>query len=416
MLLLSYRFMTYRKRINKNFLGVGYYIPTPAAKRYVGEVLRTGRLSYGPFIQKFEKRFSQAHECRLGLMVNSGTSALRLAVACLKEVWAWQEGDEVLVPAITFVATANVVVDQGLKPVFVDVDPKTYNIDPEKIKARITKKTRAIIVVHLFGQPADLRPILLLARKYKLKVIEDSCETMFTAYRGRPAGSFGDIACFSTYIAHLIVTGVGGIAITNNKKYAEIMRSLANHGRDNIYISIDDDKNTKGRAFRKIVANRFHFIRPGYSFRVTEMEGALGCAQLDDVAYTFAKRKKNAKYLINSLQPLKDFIQLPWHPAYAGHAFMVFPLVLQKGAGDKRALVNYLEEHGIETRDMMPLINQPFYRKMYKIRQTDYPVADWINKSGFYIGCHQEMRKVELDYIIKKFFEFFEKKKKPTRH
>lgn len=403
--------MTSKKRINKDFLGVGWYVPTPAAKRYVGEVLRSGRLSYGPFIKKFERRFSQAHGCRFGLMVSSGTSALHIAVACLKEVQAWQEKDEVIIPAITFVATANVLVDQRLRPVFVDVDPKTYNIDPKKIEAVITKKTRAIMVVHLFGQPADMRPIMSLARKHKLKIIEDSCETMFANYRGKPVGSFGDIACFSTYIAHLIITGVGGIALTNNKKYAEIMRSLANHGRDNIYISIDDDKDKQGRSFRKIVANRFHFIRPGYSFRVTEMEGALGCAQLEEVGRTFLQRKKNAEYLITKLQPLKEFIQLPSHPPYTGHVFMIFPLVLLPGAGSKRALVNYLEERGIETRDMMPLINQPYYKKTFHITKGQFPVADWINASGFYIGCHQYMHKNELDYIINTFINYFDKKR-----
>ncbi|MDP6756290.1 MAG: DegT/DnrJ/EryC1/StrS family aminotransferase [Patescibacteria group bacterium] len=402
--------MANNKQINKDLLGVGHFIASPTAKRYVGKVLESGRLSYGPFIKSFEERFSSSHGCMFGLMVNSGTSALRIAVACLKEVHAWKEGNEVLVPAITFVATANIVVDQGLKPVFVDVDSKTYNIDPEKIEACITKKTRAIIVAHLFGQPADMRPIMKLARKHKLKVVEDSCETMFTEYRNKSVGSFGDIGCFSTYVAHLIVTGVGGVAITNNKRYARIMRSLANHGRNNIYISIDDDKGVDKDSFRKVIANRFNFIRPGYSFRVTEMEGALGCAQLDEVESTFPKRVKNAQYLIDKLQVIKDFIQLPYYPSHIGHAFMIFPVVLQKKYGNKRALVNYLEERGIETRDMMPLINQPYYRKTYNIKKGQFPVADWINLSGFYIGCHHYMRNHELDYIIDTFINYFSKK------
>ena len=139
-----------------------------------------------------------------------------MAVACLKELHGWHDGDEIIVPAVTFVATANVVVDHNLKPVFVDVDPVTYNIDPAKIEKRITKKTKAIMVVHLFGQPAEMDPILKIARKYKLKIIEDSAETMFVKYKGTPVGSFGDIACFSTYVAHLIVTGVGGVVATND--------------------------------------------------------------------------------------------------------------------------------------------------------------------------------------------------------
>lgn len=395
------------KKINRDLLGVGGYVPTQKARQYVNTVLRTGRLSYGPFIKKFEARFSRAHGCKYGLMVNSGTSALRIAVACLKEVHQWKRGDEVLVPAVTFVATANVVVDHGLKPVFVDVDSRTYNIAPEKIEAKITKKTRAIMVVHMFGQSADMRPIMKLARKHKLKVIEDSCETMFTTCYGKLVGSFGDISCFSTYVAHLIITGVGGIALTNNAKYAEIMRSLANHGRDNIYVSIDDDKGKRGQALRKIVANRFHFVRPGYSFRVTEMEGALGCAQLEEAKTMFAKRKENARHLLAVLRPLEQFLQLPWHPAYAPHVFMLFPVVLKKGG--KRNLVNYLEERGIETRDMMPLISQPYYKKTFHITRGQFPVADWINASGFYIGCHPYMRRQELEYIADSFISYFNK-------
>jgi len=180
-----------------------------------------------------------------------------MAVACLKELHGWHDGDEIIVPAVTFVATANVVVDHNLKPVFVDVDPVTYNIDPARIEKKITRKTRAIMVVHLFGQPAEMDPILKIARKYKLKIIEDSAETMFVKYKGKPVGSFGDIACFSTYVAHPIITGVGGVVATSNPKYAAVLRSLANHGRDNIYISIDDDKGKKGKQLQQIIARRF---------------------------------------------------------------------------------------------------------------------------------------------------------------
>ena len=397
------------QRVDKRNLGVGCLTITPQVRRNIDQVLRTQRLSYGPFLQKFERRFSQAHGCRFGVVVNSGTSALRIAVACLKECHGWRAGDEVLVPALTFVATGNVVIDHGLRPVFVDVDARTYNIDPKKIEERITKRTRAIIVVHLFGQPAEMDPIVRIARKHRLKIIEDSCETMFANYKGRRVGSFGDIACFSTYIAHLIVTGVGGLALTNNKRYATILRSLANHGRNNIYISIDDDQHKSGKAFAEVVAKRFAFVRPGYSFRLTEFEGALGCAQLQIAPKILAARRRNAAYLLKKLRPFESFLQLPWHPAYSQHSFMMFPIVLRRGSGlPKPAMMLYLEKQGIETRDMLPLINQPFYRKMFKIRQSRYPVADWVNTHGFYVGCHQMMRKVELDYIVKQIALFIQ--------
>jgi dTDP-4-amino-4,6-dideoxygalactose transaminase len=373
-------------------IGVGCLSLTEKAEQNIAQVLKTGRLSYGPFIQEFERRFSENHDAKFGVMVNSGTSALQIAVACLAELGKWKIGDEVIVPAVTFVATSNVVIQQGFTPVFVDVDPRTYNIDPAKIEEKITKRTKAIMVVHLFGQPADMDPIMKIAKKHKLKVIEDSCETMFTRYKGKSVGSFGDIGCFSTYVAHLLVTGVGGIAITNNKKYAEVLRSLANHGRDGIYISIDDDKGKKGRVLQQIVERRFRFIRNGYSYRVTELEGALGCAQLDIAEQILAKRQTHASYLIDRLKPLEQYIQLPIQEEDRGHAFMMFPIVIRKGLGIKKMhLVHYLESHGVETRDMLPLINQPFYKKQFSIRTKDYPVAHWINTHGFYIGCHQEM-------------------------
>ena len=394
----------------KENLGVGCLTLPPNAKKYINQALDSKRLSYGPFLRRFEAKFSAAHGNRFGIMVNSGTSALRIAMACLKETERWKAGDEVIVPAVTFVATANVVLDHGLKPVFIDVDPRTYNIDPKKIETKITRRTRAIIPVHLFGQPAEMEPILKLAKKHKLKIIEDSCESMFVNYRGKRVGSFGDIACFSTYIAHLIVTGVGGIAVTNNKKYAEILRSLANHGRDGIYLSIDDSRGKTGRKLQEVIARRFKFIRPGYSFRLTEMEGALGCAQLEVASKILAKRKANAQYLIKKLRPLQKFLQLPYHPPYSQHAFMMFPLVIKPGCEfGKSELVNYLENQGIGTRDMLPLINQPFYRQRFKIKQSDFPVADWINHNGFYIGCHQEMGKPELNFIVKIFNRFFKK-------
>ncbi len=400
----------YPLAMNKENLGVGCFEPTKKAEQYVLKVLRSGRLTYGPFIQRFERKFARAHDSKYAVMVNSGTSALRIAFACLKEVEGWKDGDEVLVPTITFVATVNTIISNGLKPVFVDVDPRTYNIDPKKIEEKITKRTRAIVPVHMMGQPCDMAPIMKLVKKHKLKVVEDSCETMFTKDRGQVVGSFGDISCFSTYIAHLIIAGVGGLAVTSNPKYAEVLRSLANHGRDNIYISIDDDDNKKGKLFKQIIARRFRFVRPGYSFRVTEFEGALGCAALETAPGMMKVRKRNGTYLTKHLKHLENYIQLPWFPAHSNHAFMMYPIVVQKGSGiDKQDLVNYLEERGIETRDLMPLINQPYLKKLYKLKESDYPVAEWINGNGFYIGCHQKIGLPELAYIVRTFSEYFKK-------
>lgn len=392
-------------------LGVGTGDVGPLERRLVMDVLKKQRLSYGPYSRQFEETFSRFHNCNFGLLVNSGTSALRIAVAALKEAEHWSDNDEILCPAVTFVASSNVITMNGLRPVFVDVDPKIYNIDPVKIEAHITSRTRAIMVVHLFGQPADMDPIIKIARRHKLRIIEDSCETMFACYKGNVVGSFGDISCFSTYTAHMIVTGVGGLACTNNRKYATIMRSLANHGRDGIYMSMDDDQHLGQKQLAQVVSRRFNFIRLGYSFRATEMEAALGVAQLTRKDAIIAARQSNAAYFIRGLRDLERYLQLPSWPSHSDHVFMVFPLVIRQSSGiQKKDLVIFLEEHNIETRNLVPLINQPIHRKLYGNQNSRYPVAHWINQNGFYIGCHQKMLRREMDYIIRVFHAFFEKK------
>jgi GDPmannose 4,6-dehydratase len=389
-------------------IGVGCLEITDTDKRYVNQVLDSGRLSYGPFLKRFEKEFAEAHDARFAIMVNSGTSALEMAVACLKEVDSWQDGDEIICPAVTFVASSNVILANNLKPVFVDVDPLTYNIDPTKIEEKITPRTRAIMVVHLFGQPAQMDKIQEIARRHNLRLIEDSCETMFARYQGTSVGTMSDIACFSTYVAHILVTGVGGLAVTNDAVLAERLRSLANHGRDNIYISIDDGRDAQGGKLQEIISKRFSFIRRGYSYRVTEMEGALGCAQFERRETNIAKRKENGAYFNRELAVLSDHLQLPTTAPGADHVYMMYPIVIKENSPVKKAeLVQYLEENNIETRDMLPLINQPFYVEMFGELESKYPVARWINKNGFYIASHNMLTAQERSYIVEVFKKFF---------
>jgi len=350
--------------------------------------------------------FSQEHGCKFGIFCNSGTSALHIALAALKEKYKWQDKDEVIVPAITFIATSNIVLHNNMQPVFVDVDKNTYNINPALIEEKITDRTKAIIPVHLFGMPADMFPIMKICRRYRLRIIEDSCETMFASYKNKKVGSFGDIGCFSTYIAHFLVTGIGGLCITDNDELAVMIRSLINHGRDSIYIGIDDDKK-QGKSLFEVVDRRFKFIRLGHSFRATEIEAAIGLGQLERKDDIISKRRTNGRYLTEGLSDLDNFLQLPCVPKDRDHNFMMYPIVIKRG--NKKKLVYFLEKNLIETRDMMPLLNQPLYTKLFGKKEDEFPVAKWINHNGFYIGCHQYLKKVELDYIIDKFHEFYKK-------
>ena len=397
--------MSEDREVRPPIIGVGTMNVSPRAKALVNEVLDSNRLSYGPMTQAFEAGFAQAHACRFGVMSNSGTSALLVALAALKELHGWADGDEVILPAVTFAGTVNIVFHARMRPVLVDVDPIHYELDPEKIEAAVTPRTRAVIPVHVFGQPCDMDHVLELARRYGLRVIEDSAETMFATYKGRSVGSLGDIGCFSTYAAHLLTTGVGGLNTTDNPEYADKLRSLINHGRDSTYLNIDDDDRKSPEELRRIVSRRFSFVSLGYSFRLTEMEAALGLAQLEVGTELIAVRRKNAAYLTRKLSGHEAFLQLPRIRTGCEHSFMMYPIVLRER--EKDALVNFLEQNRVETREMLPLTNQPLYRRLLDIGETDYPVAGWINRSGFYVGCHQDLTLADLDRIVELFDRFF---------
>lgn len=389
-------------RPNQPSVTVGTLNLDARARELVNQVLLSNRLSYGPMSRQFETNFAQAHDCQYAVMSNSGTSALQIALQTLKELHGWDDGDEVLVPAVTFVATVNVVLHNNLKPVFVDVEDDYYGIQVARLEACITPRTRAIIPVHLFGLPCDMDGVQELAQKHNLKVVEDSCQTMFAGHRGRAVGSLGEIGCFSTYVAHLLVTGVGGVSTTNNPDYAICMRSLMNHGRDSIYLNIDDDSGLTPQELEIVVARRFKFRRSGHSFRVTEMEAALGVAGLESADNMIAKRRANGAFLTQGLKAHADWLQLPQIRANCEHSFMMFPLVVRNQP--KQSLVNFLEHRGVETRDMMPLVNQPVYRDL--VQEADFPVAQWLNNNGFYIGCHQDLETSDLNYLLQLFEDY----------
>jgi dTDP-4-amino-4,6-dideoxygalactose transaminase len=369
---------------------LGTYTTTPAIRSAVNAVLDSGRLSYGPVTREYERRFAEMHGCAYGVASNSGTSSLVVAIQALKEMHDWQDGDEVICPALTFVATINAVLHNRLTPVLVDVEPQTYNIDADLIADAITPRTRAILPVHLFGQPANMGRVFDIANLFGLSVIEDSCEAMRATHRGFPVGAWGDVACFSTYSAHLLVTGVGGIAITSNPDLAQIMRSLVNHG-------IDLSELPTGAKYDPTwLARKFRFNRIGHSFRITEIEAAIGLAQLDALPAYIAQRQWNAAYLTERLQPLDDIgiLTLPKTADHNIHSWMVYPIVLV--ADSKWPVMEHLQAHGIECREMMPLTNQP----AYQFDESAYPVAAHCNRCGFYVGIHQDLTPTHLDHVV----------------
>lgn len=375
---------------------LGTFKATPAMRSLVNKVLDSGRLSYGPLCREFEERFAFMHNCAYGVLSNSGTSSLQVSLQALKEIHGWADGDEVIVPALTFVATINVVYHCNLRPVLVDVD-SFYAINPLLIERAITRRTRCIIPVHPFGLPADMKAIKEIADVHKLKIIEDSCEAMFVSTGDSRVGSVGDVGCFSTYVAHLITGGVGGISICRDPDLALHIRSLVNHG-------IDLTELPTGESYEpSFLARNFRFSRIGHSFRITEMEAALLLPQLDTAAKTIATRQQHAHLITNILSEYDGHLQLPKTRFGAGHSFMVYPIVLREDF--KGPIMNFLRQRGIECRDMLPLTIQP----CYNFKPFLYPVADFINKHGFYIGCHQDLEEEAFDHLADAFADWFDR-------
>lgn len=375
-------------------VGVGTSSITSADQERVLNVLRSGRLSAGPMTIAFEEAFAARHGRRYAAFCNSGTGALQLALQALRERDGWPSGSEVIVPAVTFVATVNTVLFNGLVPVLADVDSRTYNLDPSSLESKIGPRTVAIVPVHLFGQPADMTSIMRIANRFGLRVIEDSCEAAGVHHRGRPVGSFGDFGCFSTYMAHLVTTGVGGLALSDDEELSTRFRSLMNHGRDPRYLRIDDDEGLDDGALIDVVWSRYRFMSRGQSFRATEMEAALGIGQLERLGDSIAARRRVAAMLTEALN--NDALQLPYVADGNEHAFMMYPIVCREASMRDRIIVA-LERGGVETRLMLPILGQPCYSDLNL--GNDMPVARWIGSNGFYVGCHQDMTEADVQHI-----------------
>jgi perosamine synthetase len=323
------------------------------AWKYVNDTLASGWLSRKTYIPRFEEEVAERHGAKYGIAVSSGTDALKISLAILKETGGWPDRTKVIVPALTFVATVNAVLQNNLAPIFCDVDKETGNID---FKTKTDEK--AIVPVHLFGLPAEM------PKDKNLKVVEDSCET-FGVHKLK-----GDMACFSFYVSHHVSTGVGGMILTNSGEYEKLARSYMNHGR------IDD-------------GTHFEFGRVGYSSRMTELQAALGCAALERFDEDLEKRRGLAK------KYLDYFPEVKWRD---NHSWMFFPLLLE---GDRTELMAHLLEKGIESREAMPLINQPIFKKLYE--KGSCPNAEIWTENGILLPLHPKMTEDDVAYVCEEF-------------
>lgn len=342
-------------------------------RKYINDVLDSGWLTYGPYCKKLEAMWAKYHNCKYGVVNNSGTSALQLAFRALKEVNGWTNKTEIIVPAITFPATINMVIESGLTPVLVDVELDGM-ISVKDMQRKVTANTGGVCVVHLWGTPYPRKEELLtLCHNYGLKIVEDSCETI-----SKDVGNWGDVSCFSMYFNHIISAGVGGMACTNDPNLEHIMRSLANHGM------IDVHAQPKYK--------RFNFSRIGYSMRITELEAALGVAQFEKIDSILEKRNNIKEILFTELRR----IGMDRMATLIGGT-MMFPIVIKDSFfSDSYEFMEYLNDVGIETRTMLPITNQPAFSKYLKCR---YPMAERINNFGIFLPIHPRMTKANCYYI-----------------
>jgi perosamine synthetase len=333
-------------------------------EKYLVECIRTGWISSeGPFVKQFEERFAACVGRKYGVAVSNGSVALDAAVVAL----GLGPGDEVILPAFTIISCAAAIVRAGAVPVLVDSDPATWNMEIAQIEARITPRTRAIMAVHIFGLPVDMEPLLALARKHGLKVIEDAAQMHGQTCSGKPCGSFGDISTFSFYPNKHITTGEGGMIVTDDPVLAEKCRSLRN-----LYFKPEQ---------------RFVHDELGWNLRMTNLQAALGVAQLERLdEFVGIKRRMGARY--TGLLAGTPGIQLPLeHTAYADNIYWVYGIVLKDSVPfDAKDAMARLGKLGIGTRPFFwPMHEQPIFRKLGLFAGETYPVAERIARRGFYI-------------------------------
>ena len=347
-------------------------------KKYVLDCLKTNWISsLGKYINKFETSFAKFHNMKFAVSCNSGTAALHIALLSL----GIKKGDEVLVPALTYVASINAITYCGATPVLVDIDKETWNIDPKLIEKNITKKTKGIVVVHLFGHPADMDAIMKLANKYKLFVVEDNAQGMGALYKGKLTGTIGDIGTFSFFGSKMITTGEGGMVITNNSKLAKLSSLYKNQGGE--------------------PNKRYWFPVIGYNYRMTNIEAALGLAQLEKIKKHIKNRRLIAKLYLEELKNVKDII-LPVEKDYAFSVYWMFNIIIKDNVKmDRDTIIKKLYGYGIDARYLpYPLNTLPPYRKIAVGKK--FPVAEKISQTTITLPTHENLTKEDIKYVCNK--------------
>lgn len=349
-------------------------------KKYLCECIDTGWISSeGPFVKEFEHKLSATVDRKYGIAVANGTAALEVAVQAL----GIGTGDEVIMPAFTIISCAMAVTKLGAVPVLVDSDLHTWNMNTDEIETKITPRTKAIMLVHLYGLPAEVDKVLALAKRYNLKVIEDAAEMHGQTYNGKPCGSFGDVSTFSFYPNKHITTGEGGMVVTDDEQLAERCRMLRN------------------LCFRKDIRYVHDEISDNYRF--TNLQAAVGLAQLERLNEFVERKRAMGRYYTDQLKDIKGLILPMEKTDYADNIYWVYGIVLDKDIqADNKTVQKFLAEEGIGSRTFFWCIHeQPVYQKLGLFVDETYLNAEYLARKGFYIPSGLALTIEQMDQVVR---------------
>jgi len=345
--------------------------------RYLRECIETGWISSeGPFVKRFEEMFSKYIGVRHGVAVCNGTAALEVAMATID----LRRGDEVILPTFTIISCALAVVKRGGKPVLVDVEPDTLCMDVNQVRDKTGKKTKAIMPVHMYGHPVDMDPVMELAEKHGLYVVEDAAEAHGAEYKGRKCGSIGHINCFSFYANKIITTGEGGMVLTDDDKLAERTRLHRN------------------LCFKE--GRRFYHEELGGNYRMTNLQAAVGVAQMERIEEFIEMKRKNTAHYNKRLADIEG-LQLPAEKEWAKNVYWMYGVVLGENTGmDAVEFSKRLKTHGVETRPFfLGMHEQPVFHNMGLFLNEHFPVAERIARQGLYLPSGLTLTESQIDQI-----------------
>ncbi len=349
---------------------------TDASKRYVADAMDSGWVSSaGKYIEEFEQAFAKYIGVKHAITVTSGTAALHIALRSLNI----RAGDEVIIPDFTMIASVTAVLYCGATPVFVDVDPETYNLDITKLEAAITSKTKAIMPVHVYGHSVDMDPLLVIAKKHKLAVVEDAAEAHGGTYKGRKCGSMGTINAFSFYGNKIITTGEGGMITTDDDDLAELSRSL--------------------KDLAHVEGHRFLHDKLGYNYRMTNLQAAVGLGQLEHIDDFLTTKQWMADEYAKRLSDIPG-LRLPITKDYAKNVYWMYAVLVDEQLGMSRdELCSKLKEGGVDTRDFfLPCHSQPIVQELVSSKGA-FPITDDIAKRGFYLPSGLALTPEQIAYV-----------------